>query len=100
VPNLSGIKKGDGAESCCTCQPSPPDDACYSRTIGERARARKPIAASHHAPDIGGAFGMGLEPLGGGEDGGSARAAEDAEIGLNCSAKRDEHVAAEDLFDC
>jgi hypothetical protein len=43
---------------------------------------------------------MGLEPLGGGEDGGSARAAEDAEIGLNCSAKRDEHVAAEDLFDC
>jgi hypothetical protein len=31
----SGIKKGDGAESPCTCQPFPPDDDGYSRTIGK-----------------------------------------------------------------
>ena len=41
---------------------------------------------------------MGLEPLVGDEDGGSARASEDAEIGLNCSAQRDEHVTAQDLL--
>jgi two-component sensor histidine kinase len=41
---------------------------------------------------------MGQEPLVGGEDSGSARASEDAEIGLNCSAQRDEHVRAQDLL--
>ena len=41
---------------------------------------------------------MGQEPLVGGEDSGSAQASEDAEIRLNCSAQRDEHVTAQDLL--
>jgi two-component sensor histidine kinase len=41
---------------------------------------------------------MGQEPLVGGEDSGSARASEDAEIGLNCSAQRDEHVTTQALL--
>jgi two-component sensor histidine kinase len=41
---------------------------------------------------------MRREPLGGGEDSGNAPASEDDEIGLNCSAQRDEHDTAQDLL--